>query len=829
MEASETEELIDSALRSFDLQSSVDLLTGSGYWRTHPKPAAGLRQLVFSDGAAGVRGEGWSAGDPSACFPSLAALGSTWDADLIGRLAAAVATEAKRKGVDVVLAPTVNLQRSPLAGRHFEYLAEDPLLVGRLATAYVTTLQRHGVAATAKHYVANDAETNRFSVDVRIDEQTLREVYLAPFEQLVVSAGVWVVMAAYNSVDGVTMTENSLLTRPLMEEWGFDGVVVSDWYAARATEASGRGDLTLVMPGPQGPWGPALMSAITADLVPKATIREKVRRILRLAARVGALTSRDQIQLSPTLQPMTTRTASDDLSALLREAAAASVVLASNTGVLPIDPASVRRLAVLGPNAADTPVQGGGTCEVVPQYSVSVVEALKSALGPAVRIDQAIGAPIREGLWPVPQALATCVSCGRPGVHVRYLDAEGQELRSEHRPDGRLIWFGDQLPADVTVEVRARIRADRSGTWRFGAVGVGHCRLELAGQVVLDDILCPARPGFASSFLDPPQQAVDLDLQSGETLDVVLRHRPEHDLEFVKAVLGFRPPQAEPDEELARAVALAKEADVTVVVVGTNEELETEGRDRRTTSLAGRQDELVRRVGEVSSNTVVVVISGAPVATPWRDQVSAVLLAPFGGQEFGHALADVLLGVTEAGGRLATTWGADDADVPVLCTRPTAGVMSYDEGLEIGYRAWLKTGRHPAYWFGHGLGYTTWTYQQLETPPVVVVGVDTSVRVTLTNTGDRPGKEVVQVYLSRPASSIRRPPIWLAGFAVVTASPGEVREVDVRIGVRAFQHWSVADHAWRTEPGPFRVTAGRSAGDRPLTADFVVSGQDPSE
>jgi beta-glucosidase len=257
-------------------------------------------------------------------------------------------------------------------------------------------------------------------------------------------------------------------------------------------------------------------------------------------------------------------------------------------------------------------------------------------------------------------------------------------------------------------------------------------------------------------------------------------------------------------------------------VVGTNEEIETEGRDRTSTSLPGRQDELVSRVAEVNPRTIVVVTSGAPVDLPWRSQVAAVLIAPFGGQESGPALADVLLGVTEPGGRLATTWAADNADVSVLTTRPVGGVLGYVENLDIGYRAWLRAGQEPAFWFGHGLGYTNWTYDQLDAPTTAVAGEDVTVGVRLANVGHRSGKEVVQVYLSRPESSVRRPPIWLAGFELVTAGPGDVSEVGIRIAARAFQHWSVDGHGWRTEPGVFRVSVGRSAGDRPLAADIAL-------
>jgi beta-glucosidase len=466
--------------------------------------------------------------------------------------------------------------------------------------------------------------------------------------------------------------------------------------------------------------------------------------------------------------------------------------------------------------------QGGGTSEVVPLYTVSALEAIKKALGRGVRIEHAVGAAIRLGLSPLSPELAHCVACGEPGVHVRYVTADGQEIRSEHRRDGRLIWFGHQLPRGARVEVTTRLSVDAPGTWGIGVAGVGECRLVLGGTVVIEENVQPPRQSFASSFLDPPQRWVDRQLGTGDQLDLMLTHGPDHDFDFVKLVLGARAPQVEPEEELARAVALAKAAEVAVVVVGTNEETETEGRDRRSTSLPGRQDELVRRVAEANSRTVVVVISGAPVAIPWRDQVSAVLLAPFGGQEFGPALADVLLGVEEPGGRLATTWGAIDAEIPVLSTQPVDGVLAYDEGLNIGYRAWFSTGRQPAYWFGHGLGYTSWRYERIDVPAIISAGQGADVGVRVVNTGTRPGKEVVQVYLSRPGSGIRRPPVWLAGFAVVTASPGQIRDVSVSVAARAFQHWSVEESGWRTESGAFRVSVGRSAGDRTLAADIAV-------
>ncbi|WP_307874004.1 glycoside hydrolase family 3 N-terminal domain-containing protein, partial [Frankia sp. AgB1.9] len=284
------EKLVVEALAGLDLAARVRLLTGATFWRTRPAPEVGLEAMVLSDGPAGVRGERADEREPSASLPCPSALAATWDESLLRRVGRLVAAQARAKGVHVVLGPTVNLHRSPLGGRHFECLAEDPLLTARAGGALVRGIQDGGVAATVKHYVANESETDRFTVDARVDERALREVYLAPFESLVTEAGAWAVMAAYNSVAGVTMTENPLLRDPLKDLWGFDGVVVSDWFATRSAVPAALSGLDLVMPGPFGPWGPALVAAVESGEVPAELVEDKARRLLRLAARVGALT-----------------------------------------------------------------------------------------------------------------------------------------------------------------------------------------------------------------------------------------------------------------------------------------------------------------------------------------------------------------------------------------------------------------------------------------------------------------------------------------------------------------------------------------------------------
>jgi beta-glucosidase len=795
----------------------VGLLTGAGFWVTAGRPEIGLRAMVLSDGPVGVRGQTWDE-QASVALPCPTSCAASWDEPLVVRLAGLLAAEARRKGVDVVLGPTVNLQRSPLAGRHFECLSEDPLLSGRIGVAYVRGLQAAGVAATAKHYVANDAETARFTVDVRADERTLRELYLAPFERLVLDGEVWLVMAAYNGVNGATMTENPLLRRPLLAEWGFDGVVVSDWYGARSTEASVLAGLGLVMPGPAGPWGDALAAAVEAGVVPTAVLDDRVRRVLRLAARVGALSGVPAAGSPAPVPP-------EEVGPLLREAATAGTVLLRNAGgLLPLDHRALRRVAVLGGNAAAPTILGGGTSGVTPQYAVSPLDGLRAALGGEVEVTYAAGAHSREGLSPVPVEAVSCPHCGRPGLAVRYHDQGGRLLCAEHRTTGRLIWIGEELRRGATVEVATRFRAPAAGLWRLGFVGVGGFTFAIDGELVADEEVRLDRGGFAASFLDPPQRWVERGLAQGEEVDVVLRHRLDPELDVAQIVLGVRAPRRPDAEELAAAVAAARAADVAVVVVGTTEQLETEGRDRLTLALPGRQDELVRAVAAANPRTVVVVNAGAPVTMPWRDEVPAVLVTWFPGQEFGAALADILLGDVEPGGRLPCTWPARDDDPPVLSTLPVNGRLAYDEGLHVGYRGWLRAGTPPAYPFGHGLGYTAWTYEAVDAPQTVRPGRDVTVRVSVRNDGPRPGKEVVQAYLSRGDSGVERPALWLAGFAVVRADPGRSAVAEVRLAARVFQHWSVDDGAWRTEPGPYALTVGRSVADRPLARTVTVAG-----
>jgi len=407
---------------ALSLEQKVRLLTGADFWSLHPEPAAGLRRLVVSDGPAGVRGETWDERDTSANVPSPTALAATWDEALVERLGGLLAYEARRKGVDVLLAPTVNLHRNPLGGRVFECFSEDPYLTGVIGAAYVRGLQSEGVAATVKHFVANDSETERFTLDARVDERTLRELYLAPFEAIVRDAAPWALMAAYNGVNGHTMTEHPLLREIVKDEWGFDGVVMSDWFATRSTEAAGRAALDLAMPGPTSPWGDALVAAVRAGHVEEAAIDDKVLRLLRLAARVGALEG-----VAPAT-PLAAAWSEAEVADELRATAAAGIVLARNEdALLPLDRAGLRRVAVLGPNAAVARTLGGGSATVYPTHTVSPLDGLRAALD-GVEVTHAAGVTASERTPPFSRELL-----GPEGAQVRFLDAGGAELGAEQR------------------------------------------------------------------------------------------------------------------------------------------------------------------------------------------------------------------------------------------------------------------------------------------------------------------------------------------------------------------------------------------------------------
>ncbi|ROQ04247.1 beta-glucosidase [Rathayibacter sp. PhB93] len=814
-EGPDADALLTELIGRLDLEEKVQLLTGRDFWTTWPIERIGLRRMLVSDGPSGVRGEVWDERSPSLNLPSATALSSSWDRSIARRYGAAAAVEARRKDVDVVLGPTINLHRSPLGGRHFEGFSEDPVLTADLAAAYVAGVQENGVGATPKHYIANDSETDRFTVDVRVGDRALRELYLLAFERAIVETRAWLVMSSYNSINGTTATESDLLETPLNSEWGFDGVVISDWTAVRTVD-SARAAQDLVMPGPDGPWGAALVAAVRDGSIEESVVDRKVRRILRLAARVGALEGFAPAVAEPVLV--------EDGRAFAREAAAAGSVLLRNEGELPWDASALSSVAVIGHNAREARTQGGGSATVLPEKVVTPLDGVRAAL-PHARVDYALGAVVQDGVAPLVLETITNPVTGEPGQRVRFLAEDGAELFVEDRRATSLVWFGGTAPiaASARVEFSTILTPAADATIRLGFAVAGTARVYVDGALFLEETLAAVGSDLGAALLAPPSVSAPLTVTAGTPVDIRIEYDIVHAEGDLDGALGFTyglEPDATPaDELIAEAVALARDADVALVVVGTNSAVESEGYDRSSLDLPGQQDALVRAVAAVNPRTVVVVNAGAPVLLPWRDEVAAVLVGYFGGQEMGDAVADVLLGRVEPGGRLPTTWPVAIEDVPVLSTLPTDGELHYDEGIHIGYRAWLRSEVEPAYVFGHGLGYTSFELVSVSTPEPVRGGEDVELLVDVVNTGERAGKVVLQAYAERRDSAVERPVRWLVGFESATLEAGASAQIAVTVPTRLLATWN---DGWEYEAGAFTIRLGTSLEDVPLVTELEL-------
>lgn len=804
------EHVVELALGKLDLETKARILAGQDMWSLPPVPEIGLESIVMSDGPIGVRGIKWTSDDPSIALPSPTALAATWDVKLARRVGNLLAQEARRKGVHVLLAPTINLHRSPLGGRHFECYSEDPLLTGEIAAGYVSGVQEGGVGTTIKHFVANDFETERMTVNVLVNERTLRELYLAPFEIVLRKAGPFGVMAGYNSVNGPTMTEHDeLQNKMLRDEWGFDGFIISDWTAARDTIRAALGGLDIAMPGPDTVYGEALATAVRAGELAEEVVNEHARRVLTLAARVGALEG------APAPRPLP----EVDGEALAREVAVRSFTLLRNDDVLPLGAGT--SVALIGGAAKEARVMGGGSAQVFPSRVVSPFDGLTATELP---VTYARGADPSDRLNPA-------------GFPVRAIcrAADGRVLGEVPLPDGAIQWLGEPPGEGIefddlhSVEIVGMFTPEVSGAHRLSIDGVGEFHLSVDGRTHLDGIIAPENDDPIGMFLVPPQLVFDVELTEDEPVEISLRHTLfRSDLlpfPFVGFTLGHREPSLRPDELIEEAVRAASRADVAVVVVATTKEVESEGFDRTSLRLPGRQDELVSRVSAANPRTVVVVNAGSPVEMPWRDQVAAILLTWFPGQEAGHALADVLLGHAEPGGRLPTTWPVALEDCPVVNVTPVDGAMPYEEGVFIGYPAWERSAMAPAFGFGSGLGYTTWKYESA----AHYVGYsgkhpgghpDSTLTVRVRNTGDRAGREVVQVYLAPAIPDESRPARRLAGFAVAEAEPGETAEVSIEIPRRAAEVWR--DGGWQLIFGDYVLQVGHSLADIRLTTPITI-------
>jgi beta-glucosidase len=784
--------LVDLVSR-LDLPAKVRLLTGASMFTLAPEPAVGLAELRLSDGPTGVRGLKFSGGRVVSLFPNATLLAQAWSEDTAYEVGGLLAEEALAQDIQLVLGPTINLHRSPLGGRLFEAYSEDPLLTGRLAAAYIRGLQERGVGGCLKHLVANESETDRNTVDSVVDEATLRELYLLPFEIAVAEADPWSVMAAYNDVNGVPATEQDHVINGILKgEWGWDGLVMSDWFATTSAGPAANGGLDLVMPGPVGPWGDALVDAVRSGEVAEAVVDDHLRRLLRLASRVGALGD-----ARPAPGPLPAPDSPIRREQLTRLAAAGMTVL-TNDGVLPLSRG--QRVALIGRHAVDTVGMGGGSAQVNPPYQVSVGDGLSALLGDAVTVTD--GVEVRSRPVPAATAFVADPQDGAPGVRLTLFDEQGAIIQDRHSDlASALVGFDDDFPQTVaTVRIRARVAG--AGPVEVGVLGAASWRLSVDGAVSTHELTTSGH-GIGEEILTPPAAVDRYETAREVEATATLRIAAGSPLAGVGLFgLVACPARRDPETVIAEATAAARAADVAVVVVGLTAEQETEAVDKTTLSLPGAQDSLVSAVAAAAARTVVVVNAATPVLMPWLADVDAVLWAGLPGQEAGRAVAAALLGDIEPAGRLVTTFPAADGATPAWSVTPVDGKLGYAEGTFIGHRGhYAGRAPAPAFWFGHGLGYSSWLYG-----PASVDG--SAVTVEVTNTGGRTSREVVQVYLE-PAGADQ--PVRLVGWSAVTAEPGEAVPVRVETDARLWRRWT--DAGWDRLPPGGRLLVARGLGD----------------
>lgn len=812
--SAEQEARIDALLSAMTLEEQVALLAGADFWSTVPVERLGIPAIKVSDGPNGARGGGTLVGGVrAASFPVGISLASTWNPALVERIGQALAEEAQSKGARVLLAPTVNIHRSTLNGRNFECYSEDPYLSSRLAVAYINGVQSKGVAATVKHYVGNESEFERNTINSEIDERALREIYLPPFEAAVKEAHTWALMGAYNKVNGTYACEHpQILIDILKREWSFDGVVMSDWFATHSTVEAQNGGLDLEMPGPAKYRGAQLVAAVQAGQVSAEAVQDSARRILRLIARVGAFEDPAIPEEQAIDRP--------EHRALIRDAGAEGVVLLKNDGALPLDTSALDTIAIIGPNARTAQIMGGGSAQVNAHYRISPFDGVLAQTGDEVELNYALGATNYK-LLPLLRSELSVEYFNTP-------DLSGETVLKTHASDAEFMWFHEVGPGVDPTNFSARIttqyKPEESGTHQFGLVSAGLSRLYVDGRLLIDN-WSNWQPGD-NYFGGASAEAIGtLDLQAGQSYEVMIEYGYRPSGPFGIRVIRAGVTKQLDDDAIDQAVSIASSADVAVLFVGLSGEWDTEGQDRPHMELAGQQNELIARVAAANPRTVVVLQTGAPVTMPWLDDVAAVLQGWYPGQEAGNAIADVLFGAVNPSGKLPQTFPVRLEDNPAYINYPGEnGRVRYGEGIFVGYRYYEKKRVEPLFPFGFGLSYTSFAYANLRLSSESL-GPDEqiSISVDVTNTGDRAGQEIVQLYVRDAQASLSRPDKELKGFAKVSLEPGATETVTIQLNRKALAYWDDARHAWVAEAGAFEVLVGSSSQDIHARAEFQLT------
>ncbi|MGA9978430.1 MAG: glycoside hydrolase family 3 C-terminal domain-containing protein, partial [Candidatus Sulfotelmatobacter sp.] len=801
----DVEKRADSILSKMTLDEKIEMIGGINDFYTRPIPRLGIPALKMSDGPMGVHDYGLTT-----AYPAGIALAASWDVDLAERFGAAMGKDARARGVHFILGPGMNIYRAPMNGRNFEYFGEDPFLASRMAVSVIKGIQAQQVIATAKHFAGNNSEFARMTLSSDIDERTLREIYLPAFEASVKEGHAGAVMDAYNLVNGTYMTQNNRLNNEILkEEWGFDGILMSDWGATHDGVAAANGGLDLEMPSPTFMNRDALLPAIKAGKIAEATIDDKVRRILRKAIEFGFF---DRPQTDTGIPSY-----SQEGRQVALEEARGSMVLLKNTGnLLPLDENKLKTIAVIGPDAYPAVVSGGGSAETKPFNAVSYLEGISNRLGTKAKVLYAVDVPVLDevfessdfvtapggesglkGEYFSNEELKGAPALVRTDKHVHFDWGEGSFAEGEPVDHFSARWSGYFVPKE-------------SGDYKFFTSADDGVRLYVGDEIAIDD-------------WQPHSQTLDTaarHLEGGKAYKI----RLEYFESVGSAIVGFGVTRAE--AFIGRETkALAENADAVIICVGFDDKTESEGSDR-TFQLPGGQDELIRQISAVNKNVIVVLTAGGNVdMTRWIENVPAILHAWYPGQEGGTALAQILFGDYSPSGKLPASFERRWEDNPTYKSyypKNGGSRVQYSEGVFVGYRYFDRSPTKPLFAFGYGLSYSTFAYSKLAvTPQTGNLNEPVSVSFDVKNTGRREAAEVAELYVGDSHASVPRPVKELKAFAKVSLKPGETRRVTLMLERRAFSFYDVQKKDWNAEPGDFEILVGSSSDNIQLQGKFT--------
>jgi len=803
----DVEKRVNSILSKMTVDEKIEIIGGINDFYTRPIPRLGIPPLKMSDGPMGVHDYGLTT-----AYPAGIALAASWDVDLTQRFGVAMGKDARARGVHFILAPGMNIYRAPMNGRNFEYFGEDPFLASRMAVAVIKGIQSQRVIATAKHFAGNNSEFARMTLSSDIDERTLREIYLPAFEASVKEANAGAVMDAYNLVNGAYTTANNHLNNEILKkEWGFDGILMSDWGATHDGVAAANGGLDLEMPSPTFMNRDTLLPALKDGKISAATLDDKVRRILRKAIEFGFL---DQPQTDTDIPSY-----SQEGRQVALEAARGSMILLKNSGnLLPLDAAKLKTIAVIGPDAYPAVISGGGSAETKPFNAVSYLEGISNHLGTRAKVLYAVDVPPLDEVFENSEFVtAPDGETGLKGEYFSNEDLKGTPALVRTDKHVHFDWgegsFAPDQPIDhFSVRWTGYFVPEKSGDYKFFTSADDGVRLYIGDETAIND-------------WQPHSQTLDTaarHLEAGQAYKI----RLEYFESVGSAIVGFGVTRAE--AFIGRETrALAAKADAVIICVGFDPKTEGEGFDR-TFQLPGGQDELIRQISAVNKNVIVVLTAGGNVdMTRWIENVPAILHAWYPGQEGGTALAQILFGDCSPSGKLPASFERRWEDNPTFHTYyPEKGEkrVQYSEGIFVGYRHFDRSETKLLFAFGYGLSYTTFGYSNLSvTPQTGNPGGPVMVSFDVRNTGRRAGAEVAELYVGDAHASVPRPVKELKGFAKITLKPGETKPITLTLDRRAFSFYDVKKHDWSAEPGEFTISVGGSSDNIQLRGKFTLT------